>query len=215
MQINLVHAEAAAVIDRLAQLGLTETPLRESIYQAYLQRIRLTLNHPRIYPGLVMWGEAVASLREQLRVHGWERLDEANFPLTVNEQLGIAITVASGDEATGNQSANPSNRSKKGPNTVDAIEANRQLDMFAELIPESNESGDVAALDTWVLLHHIDPVKKEIRIEFSRPCDIGDDGKIRAWSERIILNSISIDDDQIEIQPPSGPDINIDIRRKA
>ena len=41
------------------------------------------------------------------------------------------------------------------------------------------------------------------------------DGKISEWSERIILGSIPFDDDLVEIYPPSGPDIEIDIRRKA
>ena len=52
-------------------------------------------------------------------------------------------------------------------------------------------------------------------MELSRPTAIGSDGKISEWSERIILGSIPLDGDQVEIEPPSGPDIEITVRRKA
>ena len=51
-------------------------------------------------------------------------------------------------------------------------------------------------------------------MELSRPSGIGKGGKISSWSERIMLGSIDLDDDFAEIRPPSGPDINIEIRRK-
>jgi hypothetical protein len=213
MAPHIIHLDPITVADRLEQLGVTQDALRESIYQAHLQRTRLTPNHPRIFPGLEMWGWSVASLREQLRPLGWFRIDVANFPLTVNETLGLAIAIASGDEGTGDPHAQASNRSKKGPNTVDAVETNQQFDMFAEFLPQTKE--DAAGNDTWVLLHYTDSTKQEIRIELSRPSEIGDDGKISAWSERIILPSISFDGDPVEILTPSGPDIDIEIRRKA
>ena len=136
-----------------------------------------------------------------------------NFPLTVNETLGLAIAIASGDEGTGNPNAPASNRSKKGPNTFDAVEINQQFDMFTEALPQT--IADAAGNDTWVLLHFTDSIRHEIRIELSRPSEIGDDGKISAWSERIVLPSISFDGDPVEILTPSGPDIDIEIRRKA
>jgi hypothetical protein len=213
MTSSLVHSDPLAVSSRLEQLGLDATPLREAVYQGHLQRTRLTPNHPKIFPGLEMWGWIVGSLREQLRPLGWDRVDVGNFPLTVNETLGLAIAVASGDEGTGNSLACPSNRSRKGRNTVDAIETNQQFDMFAESLPKALEDSDEH--ETWVLLHHTDFTRKEIRMELSRPSEIGDDGKISAWTERILIESNSFDGDAIEIEPPSGPDIEIEIRRKA
>lgn len=202
-----------AISSRLGQLSVNEAGLREAVYQGHLQRTRLTLNHPSIYHGLNMWGEVVAALREQLRPIGWTRQEIGSFALTVHEELKLAITVASGDEGTGNPSAHPSNRSKKGRNTVEAIEANRQLELFERLPPENQEEGEDR--QTWVLMHHTDTVRGEIRVELSRPSSIGKDGKISEWAERIILNSIPFDDELVEIYPPSGPDIEIDIRRKA
>lgn len=210
---NLVYSDPDAVFDRLAQLGLREDLLCEALLQAHLHRSRLTRNHPRIFFGLEMWGWSVASLREQLAPLGWLAADLGNFPLTVNEALGIAIAIASGDEATGNSLETPSNRSRKGRNTVDAVEMNRQADMFAEFLPQSRKEPE--AKDTWVLLHFSDTVKRELRMELSRPSDIGDDGRITTWTERIILGSLPLDGDSVEIMPPSGPDIDIDIRRKG
>lgn len=207
-----VVVPAEQVPSRLEQLGLVEPALREAIYQGHLQRARLTLNHPIIYHGLNMWGEVVAALRGQLRPLGWAREDIGSYALTVHEERKLAISVASGDEGTGNPSAHPTNRSRKGRNTVDAIEANRQLELFEQLPPERV---DDEGKQTWVLMHHTDTVKGEIRVELSLPSSIGNDGKITAWAERIILDSIPFDDELVEIYPPNGPDIDIDVRRKA
>ena len=199
------------VANRLDQLGLNEAVLREAVNQGHLQRTRLTANHPIIYHGLNMWGEIVAALREQLRPLDWEREDIGSYALTVNEDLKLAITVASGDEGTGNPDAHPTNRSRKGRNTVDAIEANRQFELFEMMPPPATEEGK----QTWVLMHHTDVARGEIRVELSLPSGIGKDGKINGWAERIILNSIPFDDVLVEIYPPSGPDIDFEIQRKA
>lgn len=210
-----VHFEPQDVITRLQQLGLDEISLQGAVQQAHLYRVRITANHPRIYPGLVMWGEIVAALRNLLRPRDWYRPEAGNYELTVNDELNLAIAVASGDEATGNQFGSPSNRSPKGRNTVEAVEANRQLDMFAELLPEMSEAEeDTSNQQTWVLLHFTDVAKREIRLELSRPSAISKDGKISAWSERIILGSISTGDD-VSVESLQGPNIDFDVRRKS
>lgn len=200
------------ISSRLHGMGLTEASLREAIYQGHLQRTQLTINHPIIFHGLNMWGWVVKELRDQLRPMGWVREDIGSYALTINDEHMVAITVASGDESTGNPAAHPTNRSRKGRNTVEAIETNRQMDMFEQLPPEVVVEG---GRQTWVLMHHTDTVRGEIRIELSRPSSIGNDGKITAWAERIILGSIPFDDELVEIYPPGGPDIDIEIRRKA
>ena len=211
---NILYDAPEEIASRLDQLGVTEVALREAIYQGHLQRTRLTLNHPRTFPGLVMWGEVVAALRDQLRPLDWIRQDVGGFPVTVKETLNLAIAVASGDEATGNPYAHPSNRSKKGRHTVDAIESNRQMVLlFEEFMQEVKQ--DVEGNQTWILMHHTDTSKGEIRFELSLPAEIGNDGKITSWSERILLGSVSFDDDLVEILQPGGPDIDIEIRRKA
>lgn len=214
MNTIVLFEDINVVTARLARLGVTEAALREAVYQGHLQRTRLTLNHPTIYHGLNMWGEIVAALREQLRPLGWLRQEVGGYPLTVHDELKLAITVASGDEGTGIPHATPSNRSRKGKNTVDAIEANRQLELFERLPPESQGAAEDEK-QTWVLMHHTDSITGEIRLEISRPLQIRADGKIGEWAERIILTGIPFEDDLIEIEPPGGPDIEIDVRRKA
>src|SRR5690606_38109111 len=105
--------------------------------------------------------------------------------------------VASGDETTGVWYLQPTNRSKKGRNTVEAVEANQQLQLF-DLLPIEQQGG-VDDNQTWMLLHHTDYQLGEIRMELSRPTAIGSDGKVSEWSERIILGSIPLDGDQVEI----------------
>lgn len=213
MNTIVLFDNPAEIAGRLEQLGVKEEVLREAVRQGHLQRARLTLNHPVLYHGSNMWGETVAALREQLRPLGWVRQDIGCYALTVHEEHQLAITVASGDEGTGNPSAHPCNRSKKGRNTVDAIEANRQIEMFELPPPESQDDG--YDKQTWMLMHYTDTLKGEIRLELSRPSSISKDGKISEWAERIILGNILFDDELVEIYPPSGPDIEIDIRRKA
>ena len=160
-----------------------------------------------------MWGETLAALGELLRPLHWERRDIGSFSIVVNDELALAISVLSGDEAAGNAYANPANRSKKGRNTIDAIEVNRQADMFQDLLDEVSE--DNQHRDTWMLLHHTDTILREVRMELSCPYEIGEDGKITEWSERILLGSIPFDDDIGDIDPLDGPDIDFDIMRKS
>lgn len=215
MQACQVFSDQDEVAARLEQLSLERTPLREAVNQAHLQRVRLTPNHPSIFHGLEMWGWMVKAVRDQLRPLEWVAHEKSNYPLTVHSKLNLAIAVASGDGFVGNPLGMPSSRSRKGKNTVDAVEQNGQFDMFSELLPVPEELPESGPHETWVLLHHTDTVKKEIRIELSRPSGIDKGGKINFWSERIMLGAISIDDDLFEVAPPSGPEIDIEIRRKS
>lgn len=214
MKTNVVHVEPLDVQRRLAQLGLTETFLVEAIRLAHLHLARLTANHPRNYAGFVMYGEGIAALRDLLRPEGWHRPESGVYELVINPSDTVAIAIASGDEGTGQTGAQPSNKSPKGRCTIRAIEANRQADMFAELLPKASP-GSSSDLETWLLLHHFDPKRRERRIELSRPFDIDADGKITEWSERIILTPLSFDGDDGDIVLPDTPDIDFEIRRKA
>lgn len=205
---NLLHTEANA-LDRLSLLGISRAALTEAVWQGYLARSRTTANHPKISRGYFMWAEAVAVLREQLRPHGWIKSDKGNYELAVNEKAGLAIAVTTGDEATGMVGATPSNKCPKGVNTVEAVENNNQQDMFSELLPAIEE---IQGLTTWVLLMHL--AANEVRCELSLPSSISN-GKINGWKERIILPSMPLDEDSIEIEAPELPDIEVPIKKKA
>lgn len=212
MEHAIVLSDFDEVESRLAQLDLTPAAFIDAVNQGHLRRSYLTRNHPPIYHGIVMWGEVVAALRERLAPLGWFRREPDVYPLTANEEQCMAIVVASGDEHTGNPHDTPSTRSQKGRNTVQAVAVNINLDLFPESLPQQDETDSRES--TWLLLHHTDGVRKEIRIELSRPADIGG-GKITKWSERILLGSIPLGDDWVDLVPPDAPDIDFEIHRKA
>ena len=203
-----LHTEDKAV-DRLSQLGIPLAALTESVWLGYLARARTTANHPRIARGVIMWAETVAVLREQLRPEGWIKSDKGNYELTVNEKDGVAIVVTTGDDATGMIGAAPSNKCPKGVNTAEAVETNNQLDMFSELLSAVEE---IQGLTTWVLLIHL--AENEVRCELSLPSSISN-GKINGWKERVILPSMQLDNDSVEIELPELPDIEVPIKKKA
>lgn len=214
MQACQIFSDSTDVTSRLDQLSLSLEAVREAVYQGHLHRVRLTQNHPSIFPGMEMWGWIVGSFRDQVRPLGWAAYEKTNYPLTVHSDLKLAVSVASGDASVGNPYGIPSNRSKKGRSTVEAIQQNSQLDMFADLIPQQTEFSGLEGFETWILLHHTDTAKNEIRFELSRPSSIDHAGKITEWSERILLGAIDLDESFAQITGPSGPDIDIDIRRK-
>lgn len=205
---NLLHTKENAV-DRLSLLGISLPVLTESVWQGYLARSRTTANHPRIARGVIMWAETVAVLREQLRPQGWVKSDKGNYELVVNEKEGLAIVVTTGDDSTGMIGATPSNKCPKGVNTVEAVETNNQQDMFSELLPIVEKTSE---LTTWVLLMHM--AANEVRCEFSLPSSIYN-GKIDGWKERIILPSMPLDDDSVELKLPELPDIEVSVKKKA
>lgn len=211
MLATKIIEEIQNVHSRLAELGLEHAVLIEALRQANLYRARTTDHHPRLYRYQIMYGETIAALRDLLTPSGWEKLDDGNYELTVNPDRSIAIAVASGDEGTSSATRTPSNKSPKGRYTVNAVETNRQADMFAELLPTATVTEKNVA--TWVLLHHVTADK--IFAELSRPNEIDNDGKIISWSERILLGEIPLDGDTITITPPQLPDIDITISRKS
>jgi hypothetical protein len=157
--------------------------------------------------------EAVAALRETTMPQGWTRSDDRNYALVISPDGTMAINVATGDLGTGRTDANPSNKAPKGVSTADAISVNQtQLELplpVPELPPVSGDGGPL----TWFLLLH--RAEDEIRCELSLPLEMSPDGRITRWQERIILSAIELDGNEIEITAPQGPDLDIDVKRKA
>jgi hypothetical protein len=215
MQI-LLHADPDAAAVALRRLDLTEAPLLAAVMQGYLARIDCTTNHPPLYPSFVAWGETVRALREHLAPTGWERNDAKNYSRTMHPNGRIAIAVATGDEATGAVNLTPCTKSAKGPSTVEALEVNRiQAWLPGMELPQAaeEEDEDSPPVTTWVLLmHHAD---NEIRAELSLPYDTGADGRIAVWQERILLRALPLDPEPIAVVPPTQPDIEVVVRRKA
>lgn len=212
---EILRVEAWDVHGRLSDLGVTEQGLSDAVRRGYLAYSNCTANHPPLIPGIWTWGETVRALREYLLPLGWTRSDEGNYSLVINPSGETAIVVATGDEGTGRAEASPSTKAPKGPNTINAIAAN-QLNLFAESPPFPAAAKPSDARDekvTWFLLFH--RATSEVRCELSLPSSIRTDGKIDAWRERILLGSIPLDSDFVEVAPAALPDITIDVKRKA
>lgn len=210
----VLHDTPASVSGALARLGLSEEALLASVAQGYMARTNCTANHPPLFPSFVAWGETVRTLREQLAPMGWKRSDRKNYSRTLHPEGHLAIAVATGNEATGVSTQCPATKSAKGPNTIEAVETNRLQAWLPGLEPVEQIDDDyVQPAATWLLLiHH---AVNEIRSELSQPVEIGVDGRINGWRERIMLPSIPLDPELATVVPPSQPDVDVQVRRKA
>lgn len=212
--IAIMHVEPHSVRSRLEQLGLTEAPLLRAVMAGFIAKANCTENHPPLFPPIAAWSESVRTLRDVLKPEGWTRFNDQNSPKTVSPDGTISIIVSTGNEATGNPNAEPSTTSSKGPNTADAIEVNRSMQLslpgLEAPVPLHDEDEKVS---TWILLvHH---AKHELRAELSLPLAVGTDGRVSVWQERIILRAQPLDGEPVVITPPIQPDIDIAVRRKA
>jgi hypothetical protein len=212
MTKGAVHSQADDVDRRLGLLGLEQEHLLHAARRWHFSWSNFTPNHPPAGSGISAWTEAVAALREQLLPLGWTRSDERNYALVFDPKRSMAINVATGDAGTGRIDSLPSNKAPKGVSTADAISINQQqldLDLPVPDVPHiRGEDGPM----TWFLLLHRDD--REIRSELSLPSAMSPDGRITRWQERIILSTIPLDT-EIEIQPPQGIDLDIEVTRKA
>lgn len=200
---------------RLGELGLDVELLLEGARRGMAAAAGCTANHPAVLSGILAWGETICALRDSLLSRGWQRLDEGNLPLVVNRAKSLALTVATGDEETGRPQGNPCTKSKKGPRVANAV-ANNQLQLFP--VPVHLRPDEATGRITWLLLIHRDRGARELRTELSRPVSMGEDGRVDAWSERIILGAVPFDD-PVRVAPKSpndtGPEIDVEIKRRA
>jgi hypothetical protein len=206
----LVIEDPLDVAARLSKLGLTVTDLAEAVKIGYLGRSTCTDNDPPSLPGVILWGHTTRGLREQLMPKRWEKSDAGNYSTVISPDHTIAIVVATGDDGTGKASRSPKTSYPKGSATVAAVAVNRaQLDLF-----NANSTERQGGLMTWVLL-----VAHEagygVRSELSLPFEIGDDFRIEAWRERIILPPLEDDGGEAarrDAQP--GPTFDVDVIRR-
>ncbi|MDX8469793.1 hypothetical protein RFM41_24025 [Mesorhizobium sp. VK25A] len=208
----LVLSQPDQVIGRLQGLGLTEENLLHAARRWHVAWSGFTANHPPFGIGIAAWMEAVAALRETTMPLGWVRSDERNYALVISPDGAMAISVATGDAGTGRPDTSPSNKAPKGVSTADAISVNQiqlELDLPVPELPSSEDDGPL----TWFLLLH--RAHDEIRCELSLPLEMSPDGRISRWKERLILSSIPLDGDIVEVVAPEGPDLDIDVKRKA
>ena len=213
-----IYVESWDVNRRLAELGIKEEDLLQAAERGFTAWASCTANHPPAIPGLFAWGETICALRERLIPLGWERQDEQNWPLVVNRDGNIALSVATGNEDTGRKDKDPVTASAKGPRTISAIVVNQNLPLFPEMLP-SAESLKAKGRATWLLLVYRDTDAREMRCELSRPIGMDSEDRVDGWAERIILSTRPFDGIEDSLvgggNGPQSPEITLEIKRRA
>ena len=206
MNSPLPSPRPRSLAERLAELGLTLDVLDRAGREHLAAYFSCGPHYPRIFPAMFGWAEGNRSLRDQL-VPRWKAKDEHNQPLTLNEDESIAITALSGDQHTGTDET-PSTRSPKGRMTAEAIQSNNEQIEF-ELVAAQRaamaEAAKVPGRSLWIFLTYRDFEKGELRSELSLPKDMGDDGYIDDWHDRIILPPIPFDRGNVDSGSPDNP----------
>jgi len=133
--------------------------------------------------------------------------------MTINDKRRIYIVVATGDDLTGLEgSDDPQTKTAKGVWAEEALNLNRQLDLFPEAIPEHiRMRPETAGYVAWYLLIVVSA--EQVRVELSRTLDMVGD-KVAIWAERIILPTFDFGPGDVHVAPTDfGPDFDPDVRR--
>lgn len=208
-----VWAQYDEVEAALTRLGVPLKVLQEAVQSGFVARIFRTSNDAPGAAGYYQWNETLRSLRENMALNGWRRSDKGGWPTTVHPDRLLAIAVSSGNQNTGLAHAVPSTKSAKGPRTMDAVDINADQPWIPGLEPAQPEMEEQNDYPTWFLMFQ--KHGQEIRSELSLPVNIGRDGYIDYWQERIILPSLPTDPVVIPQTPDFGPDIDIKISKKG
>ena len=216
-----VYSEPIETNSRLADLGLKEELLIEAVERGLAAWASCTVNYPIQFPGIYAWAETIAGLRERLLLIGWKRSNEGNLALTLNRMETLALTVATGDEFTGNPGPGiePCTKFSKGPRTRSVVLENEgQYKLFPDMRLTAEDYRSLNSRETWMLLIHRDQQAQEVRCELSRPINVNDEGKVDGWAERIILKIVPFGGDVLEVpdgEIPQTPTIAVNINRRA
>lgn len=216
-----VWENSSEVETRLSALGLNSATLLESAKRGLSAFAACTPHHPRNFPALSSWAEAMRGLRDLLVVtpFRWVSVEDGGQPQVHNPSGSIVLTVAGGDKNTGRiGDLEPKTSSSKGYTTSRAMAHNAFL--FPEMEAEAQERRDRASMrQTWFLLVHRDFLAGEMRCELSMPISMSEDRHIDGWKERILLPSTSFDaatlrgipDEPLELTK----EVQIDLKRRA
>lgn len=133
-------------------------------------------------PGFYRFAETVKSLAEQVAPLGWVRRDFKNFSTVVRPDDRVAIAVASGNDGTGDLSADVTTRSPKGAATEQAVDENLSLPLDDRYVADN--ARPKVQTTTWFLLHA--RRDGQLLAELSRPKSIVG-GYVQVWEPRIPL----------------------------
>jgi hypothetical protein len=193
-------------------LGISYDILKQAIIAGEWERNKCTrLDAPNV-PGFVSWAKTLRRLKELLIPHNWTPSDYT----IVRPDGRMAMTVASGDEATGDNGSTPKTRHPKGPVTETAVVQNHeQLELFERVwkggsILDGPRNGQV---QTWMLVRR--RIEETVNCELSLPSKLGEDGRVVDWGFRIILSPVVLEPPPINSDEDDGAaSVEVKINRK-
>lgn len=209
---TVIRTSQIDVTNDLAALGVSYDVLREAILVGEYARNECTLNDPPNGPGFIAWDKTLRRLKELLIPEGWTRRDYT----VIRPDNRMAIAVAIGDEATGDENRTPKTKYPKGAATEVAVMINRQqLELFDQILNRTIIEGGAQsdALQTWMLVRN--RVDDTIFCELSLPARLGEDGRVEDWGFRIILQPITLEPNPVSGQSDEGQPIEVTVNRRS
>ena len=177
-------------MQRLAELGVSVEIIAHALRRADSAADGCTALDPPILQGLLRWARTTRYLREQLVPAGWSFDNPRNLARTIHPSGEFAVVIATGDEQTGRPDVAAGPRHPRGYATEQAVTANTQLAFDFGSLLQVTRTGQAAGLNplrTWLLLFAAD--ERDFHVELSMP-QAYEDGRITAWTERILLPPI-------------------------
>ena len=196
--IDLVQLES-----RLKELNLNSDILVEACKAGLLAKANCTPFDTKGQPGYIQWNDTNSKLRFLTHNLEWDVYQENGIEGIISKDKKVRIIPSSGDAATGNPNQPASNKNRKGEKSIDIIENSKQGNLFTGFPNFEDEE-----IETYILLYYAN--KRELRMELSKPSLIDKKGKIKAWNERLILPTQSLNDIEIVI-PENVNEEKIDI----
>jgi len=210
--LTTTHVGGDAFV-RLSQLGIASARLDAALDAGDIGARQADRFSPVMAAGTRRWLDTVQVLRSGLAADGWSLDDTRNSPRVISPEGRTAVVAVSGGPGTGIPEADPRTARPRGATSVSAVQVNQQLEfdgvldaVLADMAAERN-----ASLETWFLLYFRSKTEG-LRAELSRPVLITDGGSVRAWAERIILQTRTFDDATIlPIDAGGSDDVDFDI----
>lgn len=210
MKMPVAVSRPELYLEELADLSVSLGGLREAAYFAYAQKEKVPFTCPQTAAGSIFWFMGTHALREGLRPDGWLTLADRGSEGVINDTGDKCILFLAGDNAVGIASSTPKTYRNKGPNTIQAVLENAQLNLFEN----AADTQYACYRETWIYLVYVDSAKGEIRSEISLPSEINPKGVILSWSKRIILPVINLNKVSDDAFVDDSIDVGFDISKK-
>jgi len=199
----------------LTEFGVNQKCFADAVESTYYEHIVPCTEHDlSATKGQLLYLKGTRALRDTLVPHKWVPESVNNQGRVTSPDGRIAIAISSGDMNVGTPGI-PSTVSAKGSVTRNAVAANNTVPLFDVNDYISTDDGQIGAQLLWYLLVHIDEAHNEIRLELSLPQAVAQDGYIRNWKRRIILDPIAIDGDNFDIFDNDTEEFDFEITQKT